>query len=141
MVMVMMMLVLMVMLMFMLVLMVMLMFVLMVMLMFVFMFMVMVMVVFMVVVMLMFVFVILRQVHVEISGLDAALVDGFMDQGVFAQFQFGELLLQVCERNARVHQGAEEHVAADAGKGFNEQCFHVKTSQYLPAADAVSAGG
>ena len=103
--------------------------------------MVMVMVVFMVVVMLMFVFVILRQVHVEISGLDAALVDGFMDQGVFAQFQFGELLLQVCERNARVHQGAEEHVAADAGKGFNEQCFHVKTSQYLPAADAVSAGG
>ena len=49
---------------------------------------------------------VLRQVHVEIGGLDSTLVHGAMHQRIFTQGKLDKLRFQIGKRHARVYQGA-----------------------------------
>ena len=49
---------------------------------------------------------VLRQIHVEIGGLDSTLVHGAMHQRIFPQGKLGKLRFQIGKRHACVYQGA-----------------------------------
>src|SRR5688572_23862963 len=86
--------------------------------------MIMVMVVIVIFIMMVVLMAVLVCVDVELHALNAGLVFARGMDVVFVEAKFGQLALQLFQRDAEIDQRAVEHVTADAAKNIEVECFH-----------------
>ena len=62
--------------------------------------------------------------HVELNAFDAGFVFAGGVEMEIVQVQFLQFAFELFERDAKIEQGADEHIAADAAENIEVKRFH-----------------